>query len=131
MNNHKKGGTKAKEDRLQKANDLLKVIASCGRNFFASRNPLIEGARFQFDSRFRIYYIDDYTGALVYTHHDGEWKGFSHGGGLRRFVEVLRDFISRNEQLTAAYFCVENHWAYDEESILKVRKSAIELGVAV
>lgn len=86
---------KARDARLQRANAAIVAIGSVGRHFFRHAAPDGERfARFEFDGD-RLWFVDDYTGKRIYMHMpDGRrWRGFSHGGTMRRLVEAMRDYI--------------------------------------
>lgn len=120
--------------RLAKVNELIRVIGSCGRHFFQYRT----GRRFahmEIDPRGRVWFVDDYTQERIYTHREGRWRGFSHGGTLKALVEFFRDHIKRGTLLHAGYFNTSSTWrsghvwGYPPEDLEKVRKAALRLGI--
>ncbi len=121
-----------KADRLDRANQLVAVIAAHGRRFFVHHGHV---ASFQLDKTGHIWFIDDYSKKRIYTHWTrDEWKGFSHGGTLRDLVISLRDYIASGRQLRACLgpwpksTCDGDLWGYGD-SMAEVRKAAIALGI--
>lgn len=83
-----------KIQRAEQANRFIEAIAGCGRKFFAHKGRV---SRFEIDERGRVWFVDAYRPARIYTHYDGRWDGFSEGGTLRSLVLTLRDFIRTGE----------------------------------
>ncbi|MGI0120112.1 hypothetical protein [Zooshikella sp. RANM57] len=128
--------TTTKQERLEAVNELIKVIATCGRRFFSETSdnkPFI--SYMEIDERGRIWFIDSWTKKPVYTHYHGEWRHFSNGGTLRRLVESFKNHIIKGTQLNAGYFepvindYLTDIWGYGED-ILIVKEAAIRLGIA-
>jgi len=122
-----------KQERLEAANEFIKVIASCGRKFFEHDGFV---STLELSPTGRVFFIDQYTKKRIYTHLKyGRWKGFSNGGTLKMMVKCMRDFITKGETMRAEYFQPEmgngfkNPWGYGED-ILIVRDAAIRLGLA-
>jgi len=135
---------KLEQERLDAANEFISVIASCGRNFF-SENSDMRGDRrvsnpfvstMEVDGRGKVWFTDYYTKKRIYTHYSGDWRGFTSGGTLRNIVQSLRDFIKRDAKMRKEYFQPDmgngfnNPWGYGED-ILKIKESAVRLGIAV
>jgi hypothetical protein len=123
-----------KQARLDKANQMLRVIGSCGRRFFYSKEH-DRYASLVLDARGMVFLIDDYTGERIYTHYRGRWQGFSHGGTLKDLIEDFRDYIMRNRLLPArsfgpwpAHYCGGDLWGYGA-SMQQVRDEAKRLGI--
>jgi hypothetical protein len=91
----------SKQFRMAKANELLRVIAGCGRKFFSHQGRV---SRFELDSRGRVWFIDAYREARIYTHYASGWsrRGFSEGGTLRDLVIRLRIYIQDERDLGRA-----------------------------
>jgi len=111
--------------RLEHANQLIRLIASHGRKFFSHKDRIAE---LSLDQRGRIWLCDDYTGQLIYTHYSGRWREFSHGGTMRDFIVILRDYIQYGKQLPLGIICYErrgmhdgNVWGYDPDEAMKLR----------
>lgn len=86
-----------KQKRIESANQLIQSIAGCGRKFFHHKGNV---SRFELDKRGRVWFVDGYNGARIYTHYtSGRWRGFSEGGTLRGLVIALRDFITREKPI--------------------------------
>lgn len=128
----------AKQERLEHANQLIKIIGSHGRRFFWN-----EGKQ-RFASlalmRGRVYYVDDYSGELVYTHHTpfgNDWRGFSHGGTLKALVQDMRDYVMHGTRIPRWRIVIErlqgglanNIWGYPLEAALAVRAAAYALPI--
>ena len=122
----------SKQQRVEAVNKLIKVIADHGRGFFKTGDNY---AKMEVDNRGRIWFIDDYTGKRIYTHYNGRWRGFSHGGTLKDLVKGFRDYISKG--VTHSYvpkfgpwpshFCDGDLWGYGNDMV-KVRQAAKRLG---
>lgn len=120
-----------KKERAEQANRFIAVIAGCGRKFFAHNGRV---SRFDVDARGRVWFIDAYREARIYTHYEGRWRGFSEGGTLRDLVIRLRDFI-RDGTMAAIHLgpwpewlCNGDPWGYGHD-MLKVRQAAQAVGV--
>lgn len=121
---------KDKHDRASQANELLKIIASCGRRFFSGRNPT-ETSRFYVNYRGHVYFWDAYSVrdiCLSYKYW-GYKQGFSHGGTLRDFVSALAWYIRTGEPIPDCHLPKDNYWGYGDD-MEKVRAKATELGIA-
>lgn len=89
-----------KQERLQHANALIKIIAAHGRRFFFSLHTG-KTAELFIGKQGRVYLIDDYTREVIFTHETkwtNKWRGFSHGGTLRGMVEMMRDYIVKGKR---------------------------------
>jgi hypothetical protein len=122
-------------DRLIAANEFIQVIASCGRQFFLHKASGVT-ARLDLDPEGKVWIIDEYTLKRVNTHSEKTWHGFNHGGGLRDFIQDVRDFIVRGETMRERYFSPtpagelrNNHWGYEDEALLNVREAGLRLGL--
>lgn len=124
-----------RHSRVGHANDLIKIIASHGRRFFWNATHQ-RTASIQIDANLRVWWIDDYSGAAIYTHHESsDWKGFSHGGTLKSLVCAMRRYIVTGETMHREYIAPErmnpgsNIWGYDTESAIAVRAAAFDLPI--
>ncbi|HDR9174350.1 TPA: hypothetical protein QDB23_001562 [Burkholderia vietnamiensis] len=124
-----------KQERLDHSNRLIVAIASHGRRFFYSQQR-DRFARLELDARGRVWFVDDYSGRRIYTHHSGRWRGFTHGGTLRSLVERMRDYITTGWQIPRG--CIaprcsgaerENVWGYEPVAAAAVRAAAFELPI--
>lgn len=121
-----------KEERLEKANEFIKTIASCGHKFFNHEGFI---SYFEFDDCRRIYFIDHYTKKMIYTHYKGLWRGFTNGGTLKTLIELLRDYISTGWPMKTTLLgpwsdscCKGDLWGYGEDMEI-VRKKAYDLQI--
>lgn len=119
-------------ERTTAVNDYIRFIADRGRRFFFEDEKYASMER---DARGRVWLIDDYTRRRIYTHYQWEWKGFSHGGTLRRHIEALRDFITKGHQLNPHYYSPsqltggEHIWGYSNEDMAAIRNKGMALGI--
>ena len=127
MNIHPK--LKLRRERAEHVNELIGLIASHGRKFFWSEENQ-RNAHIEVDGLGRVWLYDDCTGARIYTHYvpfRSDWKGFSHGGTLRRLVELMRDYIVKGERIPMHFIAPMainyDAWGYG-------RVAAFELHVA-
>ena len=117
-----------RQERLAAANELLSVIASCGRRFFGRGDHV---AHLEQDARGRIWFVDAYMGRRIYTHYRWEWRGFTGGGTLRCLVIHLRDFVRAGKTLSPRTFGPwpgGDPWGYGDDMDV-VRAAARRLGV--
>lgn len=125
--------TDSKTRRVAQANQLLQVIAGCGRRFFCHQGRV---SRFELDARGRVWFIDAYREARIYTHYtSGRWHGFSEGGTLRDLVIKLRQFIQYGYDIGYMlgpfpdWYSGGDPWGYGE-SMKIVQDCAMKTGVA-
>lgn len=120
-----------KDERLDVANEIIKIISRHGRHFFSLNSDKREllPAKENRISCFlpilpdgKIWFLDKWTNKQIYTHYRGEWRGFSDGGTLRRVVEMLRDYILGKDEVNMACFgpwpqncCRGDLWGYGDE----------------
>lgn len=127
---------RSKEQRAEHVNQVIRIIADHGRRFFYSQ-AVNRYASMEVDQRGKVWFVDDYSGKRVFTHETvwgGRWRGFSHGGTLRRLVEEFRDYIRTGVPMNPLWLGQErfddsNIWGYDEEGIRSVREQAGALPV--
>jgi hypothetical protein len=128
-----------KQERLENANELIRIIGSHGRRFFYSKER-DTFARLELRNG-RVWWVDDYRGGEVYTHRTGlhnSWRGFSHGGTLRSLVEDMRDYITSGRKIERWKIVIRqlnskglenNIWGYSEEDATTVRERAYTLPI--
>jgi hypothetical protein len=121
-----------RRERALAVNRFLGVIAAHGRRFFHHNG---EVSRFEVDQRGRVWFIDSYTHARIYTHYHGRWRGFTQGGTLKSLCENFREFIMHGTQLNPKLFgpwpewyCNANLWGYGDDMKV-VRRSARDLSI--
>lgn len=134
--------TKAAEARLERldhANELIRVISDHGRRFFWNyANKRV--ARLELDGRSKVWWIDDYRGSRVCTEkicgYEHSWRGFSHGGTLMQLVQMMRDYIKTGERIPLAYICMQRRmdtdgdiWGYGAEAAAACREAAAKLPI--
>ncbi|ABM96990.1 hypothetical protein [Methylibium petroleiphilum] len=122
----------SKRERAEKVNAFLAVVGDCGRRFFRHDE---RRARMEVDARGHVWFVDDYSQKRIYTHHEGRWSGFSHGGTLRDLVRALRDHIRTGQYLPAhslgpwpSWYSGGDPWAYGDDMV-QVRQAAIDQGL--
>lgn len=121
---------KARYARLEKANDFIDRIATCGRKFLS--NGLVVG-HFQFDDRGRLWYVDQYAN-WIWCHGTGPQfsRKFQDGGTMRTIVWRLSRYILNGWQLEYKHLYFPK-WASDGdvwdygEDMEKVRQKAKDL----
>ena len=121
--------------RMFNANKMIDQISECGRKFFFNERTGRTAYMF-LDQRGRVWFFDEQSHRLVYTHHRYQrWKHFSHGGTLHDLVDYFRDYIKKGELLPSRTFgpwpgfIPDNDlWGYGEAMEL-VREKARELGI--
>lgn len=115
-----------KAERLAEANRVIHAISNHGRQFFRHEGRV---AHLEL-RRGRVYIVDDYTQKAVYTHEttfSNRWHGFSHGGTLRHLVELMRDYVTKGEQIHPDYIGLKRAWSdgyiwgYTAEAVAAVR----------
>lgn len=129
---------KQKQERIEKTNQLLEVIAGCGRNFFRSEK-FNRTSHFQLEFNGRLYFHDKYTDVLLPLSHmySKRWSvKFSDGGTLKSLVELLARYIKTGKQISPNIFgpwpewiCDGDPWGYGKD-MEKIRLSATELGIS-
>lgn len=130
-----------KQERVDKANDLINTIASCGRGFFYSsgKNTI---SHFKINHQNgRLYFVDKYSDQCLPLSHtkSKRWhQYFTEGGTLKALVEYLADYITTGKTITNQYvlgpweewMCHGDLWGYGED-MEKVRQKATELGITI
>ncbi|MNV86395.1 hypothetical protein D3C71_1804260 [compost metagenome] len=125
----------ARQERVEHANALIQVIAAHGRRFFY-RGESGRVARVELDPRGRVWWVDDYTGKRIYTHHTpfgNRWRGFSHGGTLRALAEAIRDYITTGTRMHRGHIAPPmsygDLWGYGPEAAAAVQVAAFALPI--
>lgn len=117
------GSILTKSQRLQIANEIIRMIGSCGRTFFNYQDTisffeLIEG---------RLWFCDSYSKKQIYVAYRGKWRGFTNGGTMRSLIENLRDFITHRAPIKAYFgpwpdwICEGDLWGYGKETMETLR----------
>lgn len=121
-----------KSERAKKANDLIQVIANCGREFFKHKGLV---SKIVIDRHGHIYFVDAGTKTQIYTHYTRRWRGFSEGGTLRDVVLRLCYFISTGNQTGnntfgpwPSWYSDGDPWGYGDD-MQNVHNAAVALGI--
>jgi len=121
------------QQRLANANKFIRKIGDCGRRFFHHEGRYAE---LSLDGRGRVWFTDEYSGRRIYTHRDGRWQGFTHGGTLKILVEVFRDHIKKGRQLHHLYFDPDRFrgfgthpWGYPDGELILLKHAGLTLGI--
>ena len=122
-----------KRYREFRANKLLEEIANRGHGFFSLDD--YEQSCFHVDLRGRVWFFDATSGKKIYTHYDGEWKGFTHGVTMRRLIKALARYITKGTILKSSlYFgpwpdslCNGDLWGYGDDNMAAIRRRARQL----
>jgi len=127
-----------KAERLEHANQLIKVIAAHGRHFFYNDITKVT-SKLMTDQRGRVWFLDDYTLKWIFSHETtwtNKWRGFSHGETLRGLVELMREYIIKGTPIHPYYLGMErrnvydgNIWGYPDEAIKIIRDEAAALPI--
>ena len=101
-------------ERLKQANEFIKIISDHGRRFFRFNSNI---AKLKLINN-RVWFVDDFTEKMIYTHYNGRWKKFSHGGTLKQFIINLKNYIMFNKQFKMLYkypSWYPDPWAYGKD----------------
>jgi len=77
-------------DRMNKINELIRVIADTDRKFFYSDS---KGSISKFVEGNKLFFIDKYTDKKIYPYQLSKRKGFSEGGTLWGLINDFREWI--------------------------------------
>lgn len=117
-----------KGERLKHANAVILSISKYGRRFFWSEEKQ-RTARLDFHPMGHIYFVDEYSGRRIYTHHKGHWRGFSGGGTLKQIIIELRKYIQTGDPVDGRFFGPWNpeiipdgdRWGYGRDAMKDLR----------
>lgn len=131
-------------ERARRVNDLIRVIASCGRRFFSEATEYHKDEAMvgrigciEVDANARLWWVDAWRGQRVFlnTPSWGRWEGFHHGGTLRQLVKAFMGFIRTGKPI-AGYFgpfpdwiLKRDPWAYGHKNMEKIEREAQRLGI--
>ncbi|MCU8044402.1 MULTISPECIES: hypothetical protein [unclassified Shewanella] len=120
-------------ERVEHANALIKVLSEHGRKFFEHKSAL---ATLELDKNGKVWVVDEYTKARIYTHSSGRWGGFHHGGTLRDLVSLMRDYITKGTLIHIDWIAPTRRnpengdiWGYGKEAAAAVRAAAAQLPI--
>lgn len=110
--------------RMAAANELIRVISTCGRRFF---HHGFKSGWSQFVRDPDLCFLDDFKGGKCYP-LKGDMNKSSHGSGLKFFITALAKYIQDGDSATISAVLKHNHWGYDDD-MAKVRDAAVQLGM--
>jgi hypothetical protein len=115
----------SKEDRIEIVNNLLKVVASTGRNFFLNKRADGDVAYIFYKNK-RLYMFNEYSkvNMCINTKNDYQPKGWSHGSGLWYFTLALKRFIItgiKPVEVNCSY------WGYNDDEVEFIQSEAKRL----
>lgn len=122
----------ALDARLDRANDVLRIISEHGRRFFwnESKGRIARFARIDG----YIVFVDDYTGEPILL-EPGRQTGFSHGGTLKTLCLALSAYIASGKPVPPGHFgpwpewvCGGDLWGYGDD-MATVRERVLATGV--
>lgn len=124
----------AELSRTKHANMLMDEVASIGRKFFNHKGFI---SVLELSDSGRVFFHDSYTNKRIYTHQPkaARWKGFSNGGTLKTFIEMLRDYIKKDKKIPINYWDENwgehypNPWGYNPDDLEQLKFEAIRLGI--
>ncbi|RDL44321.1 hypothetical protein DN730_07910 [Marinomonas piezotolerans] len=119
-------------ERVDHANELIKLIAIYGREFLSHEGTI---AHIELGKGGKVFYVDAYTRRRVYTNREHvRWSGFSEGGTMQSLISHLKRYILEgtpiDKRLIANpgfYQDGGNIWGYDQREAEKLREQAFKL----
>ena len=120
-----------KQERLEMANELIKLIATTGRKFFNYEENGGSIGRFELRSG-RTYFIDGYTNKSIYAYKNHYFGNrFTEGGTMQSLVLDLAEFIRSGEATNAkngygGIYC--DCWGYPSNGMSAIQRKAKEIG---
>lgn len=121
----------SKERRCELANELIRLIAFTGRQFFNYEENGGSIGRFELRSG-RTYFIDGYLGKSIYAYENRFFRQkFTEGGTMQALILDIAEWIRTGKATNAkngygGIYC--DHWGYPDEDMKKIREKAIEIG---
>ena len=119
----------SRQERIEIVNEIIKEIASRGRNFFKYK----ENVANVFWKNNRLYMWNEYNGKdmclSTKTHYQP--KHWHHGGTLWGLTRDFKDFIMTGEKSNhnhgyGGLLCP--HWGYPESDMKAIQDRAVTLG---
>jgi hypothetical protein len=126
-----------REKRIEKVNQVIEAIASCGREFFKHHDSI---SRFEIGENSRLYFVEGYNGVYLpcwrrkdtWRWNSHRWYRFCGGGTLKDLVKSFAMYIAHGTPVPKHHFgpwpdwyCGEGDlWGYGEENMVKVREAA-------
>ena len=121
----------SKESRCELANELIRLIASTGRQFFNYEENGGSIGRFELRSG-RTYFIDGYLGKSIYAYENHYFgNSFTEGGTMQALILDIAEFIRTGEATNAkngygGIYC--DHWGYPAQAMADIHRKAKEIG---
>jgi hypothetical protein len=120
-----------KEERIKIVNEIIKVIALNGRNFFLNKKD--NDMAYISQKKGRLYMHNEYNKEEMYLHtkHGYPPKKWHHGGTLwgltKDFVEYIQtgNYTNHNNGYGGLY---SPHWGYSESDMKVIQGTALRLG---
>lgn len=94
-----------KRERAERCNHLLKAIAATGRRFFRVEDG---AACLRVDRRGHVYFVEGKT--RIYTHYEGGWRKFQHGGTLKNLIVAMRQYICGDRESLGGHLGPWPNW---------------------
>lgn len=130
-----------RRERLEAANSLIGVIASCGRRFWF--NPETGAvARMDIDDCGKIWWVNEWFArpeherlCMSVGNRNLLRRGWTHGGTLRDLAAALCDFVKTGKPMDSFRLgpwleCGDGDmWGYGYENMQTIREAALRLGV--
>ena len=124
-----------KNQRIEAANEFIRLIASRGRRFFEYVHKREDGgthtevACFKRDARGKLWFWNEWKCIWMYVSKYGPYKGFHHGGTLHSLVAAIVDFIKTGKPVFNSKFFNAKHWAYTPEDMQELVERGKSLGI--
>lgn len=132
-------------DRACRVNDLLRVIASCGRRFFSEASEYHKDEKMvgrvsciEVDDKLGIFLVSSWRGrriSLRGPYYQWRDRGFHQGGTLQSLVQALVGFIRTGKPIGGffgpfpSYMCEGDPWAYGKKNMEHIEREAQRLGI--
>ena len=121
----------SKESRCELANELIRLIASTGRQFFNYEENGGSIGRFELRSG-RTYFIDGYLGKSIYAYENRFFRQkFTEGGTMQALILDIAEWIRTGKATNAkngygGIYC--DHWGYPSQDMATIQQRAKEIG---
>ncbi|MFR3684868.1 MAG: hypothetical protein ACLTXM_07510 [Enterococcus sp.] len=119
-----------KQERLNFANDFIKLIASTGRKFFNYEENGGAIGRFELKNG-RTYFIDGYTKKSIYAYENHYFGNrFTEGGTMQALVLDIAEWIRTGQATNAkngygGIYC--DNWGYPSQDMSAIQQRAKEI----
>lgn len=87
-----------KQERLERANQLLAKIAQGERAIFSRKG---RPCHLELDDKGKVWFADPGYAKRIYTHYLGVWYKFYWALGLRPLIEGLRDYVIKGQPVSS------------------------------